>query len=85
MEIIFIILCVLEYLEGLVKLARKKRNEVLQSNKVATIASIVPTFKIININKICNKTIHLLMEMNNYIKGGLINIRALMSSLLLVW
>jgi hypothetical protein len=43
------------------------------------VASIVPTFRIININKTCNKTIHLLMEMNNYISEGLINIRALMS------
>jgi hypothetical protein len=45
---------------------------------VAMVASIVPTFKIININKTCNKTIHLLMEMNNYISEGLIHIKALM-------
>jgi len=46
---------------------------------VAMVTLIVPAFRIININKTCNKTIHLLMEMNNYISRGLINIRALMS------
>jgi hypothetical protein len=49
---------------------------------MAIVASTVSTLRIINTNKTCNKTIHLLMEMNNYISEGLINIRALISVIL---
>ncbi len=59
--------CELEYLKGLVKLARWKKNEVMQSNQIATIASTMPNLRTININQTYTKTIQLLVEMNNHI------------------
>ncbi len=69
----------LEYLKGLVKLAKWKRNDVLHLSQVTTIASIFPNLRRININQNCNKTIHLLVKMNNHIIQGLIDTRASMS------
>jgi hypothetical protein len=69
----------LEYLERLVKLVKNKRDEMLHLNWVAFVAPIVLDMRKININRSHNKTIHLLVEMNNYIIEGLIDIRASMS------
>jgi hypothetical protein len=67
MERILTIPCELEYLKGLMKLTRWKRNEVLQSNQIAAVASTMPNLRTISINRTRTKTIQLLVEMNNHI------------------
>jgi pentose-5-phosphate-3-epimerase len=78
MEIIFTIPNELEYFERLVKLAKIKRNEMLQLDHVATIALTIFSLKRISINKNCSKIIHLMVEMNNHIIEGLVDTRASM-------
>jgi hypothetical protein len=77
METILTILGQLEYLEGLVKLTKKHKNEedkVLLTN--ATTQQF-PTLCWININKNHrSKTLHLLVEINNHIVEGLVGIGA---------
>ncbi len=69
----------LEHLESLVKLARRRRDSEANENQVSMV-SAVPTLRKIYINKTHrSKTLHLLVEINNYIIEGLVDIRASMS------
>jgi len=79
METILMIPGELEHLESLVKLARRRRDSKANENQVSMV-SIVPTLKKICINKTHrSKTLHLLVEINNYIIEGLVDTGASMS------
>jgi predicted aspartyl protease len=79
METILLVLGELEHLESLVKLARRRRDSEANENQVST-ASAVPTLTRICINKgHRNKTLHLLVEVNNYIIEGLVDTGASMT------
>jgi hypothetical protein len=79
METILMIPGELEHLESLVKLARRRRDSDANENHVLMV-SVVPTLRKICINKTHrSKTLHLLVEINNYIVEGLVDIGASMS------
>jgi hypothetical protein len=79
METIMKILGELEYLEGLVKLAKRKKDEKAGKNQVTTINN-TPTVKRIFMNKNYKcKTMHLLVEINNGMIEGLVDTSASMS------
>jgi hypothetical protein len=79
METILMIPGELEHLESLVKLARRRRDSEANENQLSMV-SIVPTLRQICINKTHrSKTLHLLVEINNYIVEGLVDIGASMS------
>ncbi len=79
METILMILGELEHLESLVKLARRRRDSEANENQVSMV-SAVPTLRKICINKTHrSKTLHLLVEINNYIVEGLVDTGASMS------
>jgi len=79
METILMILGELEHLESLVKLARRRRDSEAIENQVSMV-STVPTLRKICINKTHrSKTLHLLIEINNYIVEGLVDTGASMS------
>jgi len=78
METILMILGELEQLESLVKLARRKKDAKATDNQVS-IVSATPTLRQICINKTHrSKTLHLLVEINNYVVEGLVDIGASM-------
>ncbi len=78
METILMIPGELEHLESLVKLARRRRDSEANENHVSMV-SAVPTLRKICINKTHrSKTLHLLVEINNYIVEGLVDTRASM-------
>jgi predicted aspartyl protease len=84
METILLILGELEHLESLVKLARRRRDSKINENQVSMV-SIVPTLRRICINKTHrSKTLHLLVEINNYIVEGLVDTSASMSVMAVV-
>jgi predicted aspartyl protease len=69
----------LEYLEGLVKLARRKKDEEAGKNQV-TIVNNTPTVRRIFVNKnYRGKTMHLPVEINNGMIKGLVDTGASMS------
>ncbi len=69
METILMIPRELEHLESLVKLARRKRDSKATENQVSVV-STVPALRKICINKTHrSKTLHLLVEINNYVEG----------------
>ncbi len=69
----------LEHLESLVKLARRKRDSEATENQVSVVSAI-PTPRKICINKTHrSKTLHLLVEINNYVVEGLVDTGASMS------
>jgi hypothetical protein len=79
METILMIPGELEHLESLVKLARRRRDSEANDNQVSMV-SAVPTLRKICINKTHrSKTLHLLVEINNYIVERLVDIGASMS------
>jgi hypothetical protein len=79
METILMIPGELEHLESLVKLARRKKNAEATNNQVSMV-STTPTFRRICINKTHkSKTLHLLVEINNYVVEGLVDNGASMS------
>jgi hypothetical protein len=79
METILLIPGELEHLESLVKLARRRRDSEVDENQVSMV-SAVPTLRRICINKTHrSKTLHLLVEINNYIVEGLVDTGASMS------
>jgi hypothetical protein len=79
METILMIPGELEHLESLVKLARRKRDSEVTENQVSMV-SVVPALRKICINKTHrSKTLHLLMEINNYVIEGLVDTGASMS------
>ncbi len=68
----------LEHLESLVKLARRRRHSEATKNQVLVVSAI-PTLRKICINKTHrSKTLHLLVEINNYVVEGLVDTRASM-------
>jgi len=79
METILMIPGELEHLESLVKLARRKRDSEATENQVSMVFAI-PAPRKICINKTHrSKTLHLLVEINNYVVKGLVDTRASMS------
>jgi predicted aspartyl protease len=79
METILLIPGELEHLESLVKLARRRRDSEMNENQVAMV-STEPTLRRICINKSHrSKTLHLLVEVNNYIVEGLVDTGASMT------
>ncbi len=79
METILMIPGKLEHLESLVKLARRRRDSETNENQVSMVLA-VPTLRKICINKTHqSKTLHLLVEINNYIVEGLVDTGASMS------
>jgi hypothetical protein len=79
METILMIPGELENLESLVKLARKKRDSKTTENQVSVVSTI-PSLRKICINKTHrSKTLHLLVEISNYVVEGLVDTGASMS------
>jgi hypothetical protein len=79
METVMMIPGELEHLESLVKVARKKKDAEAASNLVSMV-SAAPTLRRLCINKTHrSKTLHLSMEVNNYLVEGLVDTRASMS------
>ncbi len=79
METILMIPGELEHLESLVRLARQKK-DVESTNNQVFMVSTTPTLKQICINKTHrSKTLHLLMEINNYEVERLVDIGVSMS------
>jgi predicted aspartyl protease len=79
METILMIPGEVEHLESLVKLARRRKNSEANENQVSMV-SAVPALRKICINKMHrSKTLHLLVEINNYIVEGLVDTGASMS------
>jgi hypothetical protein len=69
----------LEYLEGFVKLARK-RKDVEVHRKPSCCSSNSCNKERVNVNKThCNTTLHLAIEINQTLIEGLVDIRASMS------
>jgi len=84
METILIIPGELEHLQSLVKLARRKKDSEATENQVSVV-SAVPALKKICINKTHrSKTLHLLVEINNYVVEGLVDTGASMSVMVAV-
>jgi len=78
METILIILRGLEYLEGLVKLAKRRKNVKGQKSQIAAIHS-TPSIRRVSVNKTHrNKTLHLAIKINQAIIEGSVDIRAYM-------
>ncbi|CAK9865817.1 unnamed protein product [Sphagnum jensenii] len=79
METILLVPGELEHLESLMKLARRRRDSEVNENQVS-MASAVPTLRRICINKgHRSKTLHLHVEVNNYIVEGLLDTGASMT------
>jgi hypothetical protein len=78
METILMIPGKLEHLENLVRLARRKKELEANENQVSMV-SAAPTLKRICMNKTHrSKTLHLLVEINNYVVEGLVDTSASM-------
>ncbi len=79
METIITIPGELEHLESLMKLARRRKNSEANENQVLMVC-VIPTLRKICINKTHrSRTLHLLVEINNYIVEGLVDTGASMS------
>ncbi|CAK9277182.1 unnamed protein product [Sphagnum jensenii] len=79
METILLIPGELEHLESLVKLARRRKDTDVHENQVSMV-SAAPTLRRVCVNKTHrSKTLHLLVEINNYIVEGLVDTGASMS------
>ncbi len=79
METILFIPRELEHLESLVKLARRKRDSEANENQVLVL-SANPSLRKIYVNKTHrSKTLHLLVEISNYVVEGLVDTGASMS------
>jgi predicted aspartyl protease len=78
METVLMIPEELEHLENLVKVVRKKKDVEAANNQVSMV-STAPTLRRICINKMHrSKTLHLSVEVNNYLVEGLVDTGALM-------
>jgi predicted aspartyl protease len=79
METVMMIPGELEHLESLVKVVRKKKDAEAANTQVSMV-SAVPTLRRLCINKTHrSKTLHLSVEVNNYLIEGLVDIGASMS------
>jgi len=84
METILMIPGKLEHLESLVKLARRKRDSETIENQVSVVSAL-PSLRKICVNKTHrSKTLHLPVEISNYIVEGLVDTGASMSVLAVV-
>jgi predicted aspartyl protease len=73
METILMILGKLEHFESLVKLARRRRDLEAGENQISMVSAPTPAWRIC-INKTHrSKTLHLLVEINNYVDEGLVD------------
>jgi predicted aspartyl protease len=81
METILIIPGELEHLESLVKLARRKRDSETTENQVSVVSALLSLRKICVNKTHRSKTLHLPMEISNYVVEGLIDTGASMSVL----
>ncbi len=73
METILMILGELQHLESLVKLARRKRDLETTENQVSVVSAL-PSLRKICVNKMhWSKTLHLPVEINNYVVEGLVD------------
>jgi hypothetical protein len=79
METILMIPGELEHLESLVKLARRKRDLEVTENQVSVVSTVPALRKIYINNTHRSKTLHLLVEINNYVVEGLVDTGASMS------
>jgi len=78
MEIILMIPKELEHFKSLIRLARRKRDAHATNNQVSMVSKAL-TQQQIYINKTHrSKTLHLLVEINNYVVEGLVDTRASM-------
>jgi hypothetical protein len=81
METILMIHGELEHLESLVKLVRRKRDSETTENQVSVVSTL-PSLRKICVNKTHrSKTLHLLVEINNYVVERLVDTGASMSVL----
>ncbi len=79
METILLVPGELEHLESLVKLARRRRDSETNESPVSMV-SAVPALRGVCINKSHrSKTLHLLVEVNNYVVEGLVDTGASMT------
>ncbi|CAN5950853.1 unnamed protein product [Sphagnum jensenii] len=79
MEIVMMILGELEQLENLVKVARRKKDAEVENTQVSMV-SVAPTLRRICVNKTHkSKTLHLSIEMNDFLIEGLVDTGASMS------
>jgi len=79
METVLMIPGELEHLENLVKVARKKKDAEAVNNQVSMVLA-TPTLRRICINKTHrSKTLHSLVEVNNYLVEGLVDTGTSMS------
>jgi len=84
METILMILRELEHLESLVKLARRKRDSETTENQVSMVSAL-PSLRKICVNKTHrSKTLHLPVEISNYVVEGLVDTGASMFVLAVV-
>jgi len=79
METIMKILGKLEYLERLVKLAIRRKDEKVSKNQVAIVNNTLVVRRISMNKNYRSKTMHLLVEINNRMIEGLVDIGASMS------
>jgi hypothetical protein len=85
MEIILVMFGKLEYLKSIVKLTRKNCDEGLNLMNPIKVEGSHAMHKI-NINKNhCSKLLHLVVEINNHLVEGLVDIVASMFENLLMW
>jgi predicted aspartyl protease len=84
METILMIIGEFKHLESLVRLARQKKDSEATDNQVSMVF-VIPTLRKICINKTYRgKTLHLLVEINNYVVEGLVDTGASMSIMVVV-
>jgi hypothetical protein len=79
METILSILREMEYLKSFMKLTRKKKDDSLKSSNLIKLEETLVIHKICINNCHETKTLHLLIEVNNYLIEGLVDTRTLMS------
>jgi len=78
METILMIPGELEHLESLVKLARRKRDSETTENQISVVSALLSLRKICVNKTHRSKTLHLPMEISNYVVEGLIDTGASM-------
>ncbi len=75
METILIILGKLEHFESLVKLARRRRDSEAGENQISMVSAPTAVWRICINNTHRSKTLHLLVEINNYVDEGFVDTR----------
>jgi len=73
METILMILGKLEHFESLVKLARRPRDSEVGENQISMVSAPTTVWRICINNTHRSKTLHLLVEINNYVDEGFVD------------